>query len=547
MSVDIFTGTSSTWTCPYCTFINDDGLISCATCYQARPGHKKQKTEKKETWTAWVKRKLGRSNSHSDKQKTQLWFCNTCNKFNNKESSKCDTCGGIDGGSKKNYIAGKSPGWACSQCTYQNSSKDIVCEQCGNCKRWDDEMSDDLRSHDAPHGTPVDVIVISDDDGLIDDDDIMIVDHQGQDHIKCSKCDLCSNSKCLCCDTSNMKLISSDKAEHATHFDSATQWECADCSYHNDNKRTRCGVCDSTNKKVPAKPATATFNPSTHWECSRCSLHNSNKHLQCVACGTRRKHPSVDESASSFDPVTQWKCAKCLLYNDNKQSSCSVCHGTKKSVDNSGKSPTVAFNSSTHWRCPSCPTINNMVDIQCAACGTKRKHPKVDTSPFNPATQWECATCSLYNDNKHFQCTACHGVKKAIPNGTESSTSALNPATHWECIHCSLHNSNSRSRCDACHHLRPKDVTLVRPVVPYTKQVSIVSEPEESISKRTRIYSNHTALVSLSVKNKRDLIDQDALDTYGEILKFCKQVMHYNITMWEYWSVIALITKPLHV
>ena len=533
MSADIFGGTSTSWTCPYCTFINEDGTISCATCYQPRPGHKKQqqrktenkdqqKIEKKETWGEWFSRKLPfkRSNSRSDKQKTEAWFCKKCTKCNSKEASKCASCG-----THKTFKEDTLLVWTCSQCTYNNVNTAIECEGCGNCKKWDDVSE----LHDTPptglNGTPVDVIVINDEVN----DDVVIIDPEGQpshDHTKCSKCDLHTNSKCLCCDTLNMKLISSDKKEST--FDPATQWECADCSFYNDNKQSRCAACDGTNNKAKiTKQPPAPFNPSTHWQCPRCLLHNSNKDIQCSACRNRRKHPSVDEPASSFDPVKQWQCAHCSLHNDNKQTHCSACYCTKKTVDSTGKSP---FNPSTHWKCSVCPVINSMADIQCIACGSKRKHPKMDATPFNPATQWQCASCSLYNDNKYSQCLACHGTKKTVPNDAKPSISTLNPATQWECIHCSLHNSSSRNWCEACHQLRPKITHVtpdkpVNPVIPYTREISIPSEPEESIGKRTRFYSNHTALFSLSVRNKRDLIDQDALCIYDEIMKFCKKVI----------------------
>jgi len=511
MSVDIFSSTSTSWTCPYCTFINKSGLTICAACYQTRPGHinKQKKTGKnqkqKETWKEWLSRKMGLSNS-SNKPSTKS------DKSNSKEALKCTS---------------DTP-WTCPHCTYDNTSTAIVCKGCGYCKKRNDAISDEFGSHyklPAGHdGTPVDIITIDDDD---DDDDVKIIDPEGQpsyDDTKCSKCDLKTNSKCLCCDTSNMKLISSDK--EGSTFDPATQWECADCSYYNDNKQFRCAACDCTNKKaniVPTDQSSAPFNLSTHWECPRCSLHNCNKDLQCRVCRNRRKHPSVDEPANSFDPVEQWQCANCSLYNSNKQTRCSACNGTKKT---NGKFLGEPFNQSTHWRCPVCPVINIMADVQCVACGNRRKHAKVDT--FNPATQWECAKCSLYNDNKYSQCQACHSTKKNSPN---LFTSALNPATHWECMHCSLHNSNSRSRCEACHQLRPKSgiqvkpVTPVSPVIPYTKEISNHSEPETSVDSRTRLYNNHTALMSLSVKNKRDLIGQDALNIYREIRQFCEKVI----------------------
>ena len=510
MSVDLFGSSSTSWTCPYCTFINENKLISCALCYQPRPGHKKNK----ETWGEWFNRKFRRSNSRSSKQNTK----EKCDKSYSKEAFKCAT--------QKSFKLDEVP-WTCPQCTYGNVSTAVVCEGCGSNKRWNDVINDKVRSHDKPptvdDGTPVDVIMVD------DDDDVMIIDPEGlpsHDHTKCSKCDLNTNAMCLCCDTSNMKLISSDK--NNSTFDPAAQWECADCLFYNDNKQSRCTACDCTNKKENVvsinTKSPAPLNPSTYWECPRCSLHNSSKNLQCTACGNRRKHPSVDSPASSFDPVKQWQCANCSLYNDNKQIHCSACNGTKKTA---GKSPNVPFDPSTHWRCSVCPVINKMADIQCVTCGSKRKHSKIDTAPFNPAMQWQCAKCSLYNDNTHSQCQACHSTEKTIPTGT---VSILNPATHWECIHCSLHNSNSRNRCEACHQRRPKSdiqvipVTPVRPVIPHTKEISIPSEPETSIDKRTRFYNNHTALMSLSVKNKRDLIDQDALNIYNDILRFCEKV-----------------------
>ena len=136
MSVDLFGSSSTSWTCPYCTFINENKLISCALCYQPRPGHKKNK----ETWGEWFNRKFRRF--------------------------KCAT--------QKSFKLDEVP-WTCPQCTYGNVSTAVVCEGCGSNKRWNDVINDKVRSHDKPptvdDGTPVDVIMVD------DDEDVMKVCH----------------------------------------------------------------------------------------------------------------------------------------------------------------------------------------------------------------------------------------------------------------------------------------------------------------------------------------------------------------------------------
>lgn len=419
MSIDAFLSTSTPWTCPYCTVINEESSIRCDMCLLPRPGHRKRQNKSQWQWP-WAKKKSS-------------WNCEHCSHANDPADKTCASCGEKKKGFLSSLISGfftnkntgpshdivngssaKPSKWMCSQCTYSNELSATECKQCSNRKIWD-ECTDGEESY---------VIISSQQDGSHDDD--IITSHDSDNHSK----DLVTTDH----------LTTATIEKECSNNDEPVSWECANCTLVNSASDSKCSACLSTMRII--LPAMETENDNT----------------------------------LDFDPTTQWECIHCSLYN---------------SLDN----------------------------LYCRACGTISEKPAVKRQvllpSLDPATQWRCETCSLHNNNTDLHCNACH-TRRNI-DITEKHDTPINPTNQWQCTHCTVYNNNDSNLCNVCS--QPKD-TMV------TKDMSMYNSSMEGSMRKTRLYNNHTAFISISVRDKRDLIDQDAMNRYRRILEFCKRVRY---------------------
>ena len=190
----------------------------------------------------------------------------------------------------------------------------------------------------------------------------------------------------------------------------------------------------------------------------------------------------------------------------------------------------------TTWQCNNCTLVNDINDSKCSACGSIDKKQMMDVkgnklSSFDPSTQWACAHCSMYNSNDSLRCVAC-----GIPGKKKTPTASFDPLTQWKCQDCSLHNNITDIKCRACDGRRDRAIVKKKdvPINPtnrrepkvsmVTKEILSTSSSLESSMRRTRLYTNHTAYISISVRDKRNLIDHEAMSRYQSILEFCKKV-----------------------
>ena len=157
---------------------------------------------------------------------------------------------------------------------------------------------------------------------------------------------------------------------------------------------------------------------------------------------------------------------------------------------------------------------NNIDSVYCKACKRTGKKKSLVTS-FDPLTQWKCQDCSLYNKITDVKCVACgHRRDRDVAKRHDVT---VNTTGQWQCIHCSLLNNNNNNTCSACGGIYQPKVPMV------TREISTTSSLESSMRK-TRLYTNHTAYISILGTDKRNLMDQDAMNRYNHILQFCKQV-----------------------
>ena len=357
------------------------------------------------------------------------------------------------------------------------------------------------------------------------------------------------------------------------------QWSCDKCTYSNSPNDNKCASCGkerktffsffsnlftnkNSNSSTPSVPSTGPSCDPSEWTCSQCTYRNSASDSECKQCSNCKawdesmredsyemiRSPDdndvimtshngrhcgrqdgtpvdVDDVMIIGDDVTnddvmiinddkddKWECGDCTLHNDIGNSKCSACGSTNKlkvTRTSSHSNPT------THWSCPHCTMHNDINSVCCKACKRNGKKKSLVTS-FDPVTQWKCQGCSLHNKITDVKCAACNGRRDRDVAKKHDDVTA-NSTNQWQCIHCSLLNDNNSNMCSACGGIYLPKAAMV------TREISTTSSSESSMRK-TRLYTNHTAYISILGEDKRNLIDQDAMNHYNRILQFCKQV-----------------------
>ena len=424
------------------------------------------------------------------------WTCPYCTVINDQSLTKCDTCYRPRPGHRKRqsesqnswwpWSRKKPRRWSCDKCTYSNNQNDNKCALCGKEKKsfLSNLFTNLFSSRNTNPSTSSSIDVNS----LIKPSEWV-----------CSQCTYHNNSSAIQC----QRCFNHKAWDESMSEDSHGVIRSQDDTSHDHDVNMMISRHDSTPEDVmiiddaiitsddaiiASDDAIITGddvfiinddkgssnNTHTTWQCNDCTLFNNVNNSKCSVCGSTSKKPMVNTKIvklPSFDPSTQWACAHCSMYNSNNSLRCEACR-----IPGKKKAPTVSFDPLTQWKCQDCLLHNNNADIKCRACGGRKDRAivkKQDVPPVCPMNQWQCVHCSLYNNNDSDVCKACGGIYR-----------------------------------------QPK----------VSKEILSTSSSMESSVRRTRLYTNHTAYISISVRDKRDLINHEAMNRYQSILEFCKKV-----------------------
>ena len=412
------------------------------------------------------------------------WTCPYCTVINHKSLTRCDTCYQPRPGHRKRQSESQSNWWpwskkkprpwSCDRCTHSNNQNDKTCASCGKDKRsfLGSLFSNWFSSKTTNSSASSSVAVTKPSEWVCS----QCTYHNDPSAIECRQC---SNHRswdeCMGDDV----IGSQDDASHdhdvimlshnGIHHDSGTPEDVmiiGDAIMTSDD-----AIIISDDAIITSDQDVMIINDDknnhTTWECNDCTVVNNSNNSKCSVCGSTNKKPMIDIK-DNFDPSTQWECAHCSMHNSNSRS-------------------------------------------RCAACGIPGKK-KAPTTSFDPLTQWKCQDCSLHNVNSDTKCRACDGRRDRVVKKQDI------PTNQWECIHCSLYNSDDSDTCKVCGIYRKPKVSMA------TKELLSTSSSFEASMRKTRLYTNHTAYISISVRDKRSLIDHEAMSRYQSILEFCKKV-----------------------
>ena len=409
------------------------------------------------------------------------WTCPYCTVINYKSLTRCDTCDQPRPGHRKRQSESQSNWWpwsrkkprqwSCDKCTHSNNQNDKNCASCGKEKRsFFGRLSDWFSSKNTNSSTSSSSVDVT----------------KGSEWV-CSQCTYHNDPSAIeCRQCSNHRSWDECMGDDVVGSQDDTSHDhdvimLSHNGIHDDTLEDVMIIDDaiitSDDAIITSDDAIITSddvmiinddkNKQKTWQCNNCTAFNKNN-SKCSVCGITDKKTMIDVKDNNFDPSTQWACAHCSMHNTNNRS-------------------------------------------HCAACGIPGKK-KAPTTSFDPLTQWKCQDCSLHNINSDTKCRACDGRRdRAVVKKQDV------PTNQWQCIHCSLYNSNDNDTCKACDIHKPK-VSMA------TKELLSTSSSFESSMRRTRLYTNHIAYISISVRDKRSLIDHEAMSRYQSILEFCKKV-----------------------
>lgn len=422
---------------------------------------------------------------------TTAWTCPYCTVINNRSSTRCETCQQPRPGHRKRqnqsshwwpWTKKKPRRWVCDKCTFSNNPTDNKCALCGKDKKgfFSNLFSGIFTSKNTP-----------------------------------------------------------PSVAHKSTSSEPSDWTCSQCTYRNNSSAIECEHCTN------CKAWDDTMHHSDSFEIIRSPDERSQDNDIIMTSHNGRQHDDgtpvdnvmvIDDDVmvtsddvmitnddvmiSSDDKKHYWECADCTYHNNISNSKCATCGSTNKVFTPVAETrimnnKTSNFNPATHWACPHCSLHNSKESVYCKACMNKRTvKEKTPVTSFNPLMQWKCQDCSLYNSNSDANCIVCDSRRNRDVAKKQDVT--INTANQWQCVHCSFYNDTGNNTCSACGGIFLPKVAMV------TNKPSTSSSLESSM-RRTRLYTNHTAYISISVTDKRNLINQDAMSQYNYILEFCKQ------------------------
>lgn len=419
------------------------------------------------------------------------WTCPYCTVINSKSQTRCEMCLQPRPGHRKRpnetsqwwpWPKKKPRQWTCDKCSYSNNPSDNKCASCGKAKKG----------------------LLSFLSGLF--------------------------SKNTTNSSAPLSISTMETSEGSSSMPS--DWICSQCTYCNDSSAIECKQCrnckvwdDSMNDHEGSYEMLRSQDDRSHDD--DVIIMSSHNGKQDDGTPVDKEDVMIiddDDVIITNDDVmvtneNNWKCSNCTLINKIANTNCSACGSTNREIGPVMKTgdKTSNFNPATQWACPHCSMYNSINDTYCSACMNKQSvKKKSPITMFDPLTQWQCQDCSLYNKNDNINCMAC--CRRRRDDAGKKHDVSIAPINQWQCLHCSLFNNNDCNTCSACGGIHLPKSSMA------TKEITMLSSLESS-TRRTRLYSsNHTAYISISVRDKRDLINNDAMNHYKRILEFCKQV-----------------------
>lgn len=483
---------------------------------------------------------------NSNRKDEQIWNCSRCRLGNMGTLTHCLNCGTVKGQGKdprsesrakvpKSHSDQSSDDGKVKHRVHRHKSDTHMCSSCGGVKapkshrkksptNIEKTGSDSCPS--SPRTLPRDVWVCK----------RCTLKNEGSR----SHCDVCGSPR-----KSSSPIDIPDSQKSKTAHGREEKSEPVQRSSSSNSDRSSCGngritpksadskrSDSSANSPVPARsqdsPKPDLFVDDTideEWKCEKCRFPNNPSSQQlCSQCKVPR--PNIERRNFPFNPI---EAVKHLIKGNAKP----------------GRSPTPTASagngSHSESLSPSPKPQSSGGSDQEEAGGKSGK-----SSPENAATDWCCAKCTLVNSKDVTKCAACHSEKPLSPKSKESQI--------WVCSVCTLENPLDAKLCNACgksrktksasphqhsgggktRHSGHMTVTGAkdRQTVPMDSQGRRLQLAKDGSGRLFASDSQFSLLPfpslqrgeSLHMDIVRKLLEDDALEKWQYIVRFCKRV-----------------------
>jgi len=201
-----------------------------------------------------------------------------------------------------------------------------------------------------------------------------------------------------------------DTLADTSHDESANEWACSQCTFHNTATALACGMCGL---ERPSDGA---------WFCSVCSCENMRVTLVCVACCTERPNPEA------------WSCLRCETYSPPEELACVSCgldrdqnrvggfqHYVDSDSDRDEPEENSGLSSSSHQALTSARAGSEDLALSshgdAGSLGQRRQAAPSVSAIAQPggdgdgASVWRCGRCTFDNSAGVLICAMCDGSR----------------------------------------------------------------------------------------------------------------------------------------
>ncbi|KAJ8679634.1 hypothetical protein QAD02_015421 [Eretmocerus hayati] len=319
-------------------------------------------------------------------------------------------------------------------------------------------------------------------------------------------------------------------------------WTCRKCSYaYNPLWSSGCDMCSSTRSPPSLRQSHSSLadSASRNGASSRSQLHSpiamsrdSVRYIPNKATLATAESDLEDHLDTPPDSLSSsWTCRKCTLVNSVTHSTCEACGGSKlRSITSHIEDPTLRRGES--WVCPTC-TLRNPLSAQvCQACKnladlielpretrmTPTHHQS--TPQRSPSPRLISAVASSMQKivtPKHRSSVRKNGSSSTAVTAMSASSASdkrllktrESVSSQWQCKLCTYENKSTSGNCEMCQSSKSlSQFAGDRPRVRH--------EPGPATLRIQR-------QESVVMENLRHLEEQEALEKWKRIVRYCKQ------------------------
>ncbi|CAG2059426.1 unnamed protein product [Timema podura] len=300
-------------------------------------------------------------------------------------------------------------------------------------------------------------------------------------------------------------------------------WTCTKCSYaYNPLWSDSCDICNSV-RSPPSltEPSLITVTkdsvrytpPKREGDVNESVVTNNNNN-NCIPMATLATMDQDLEDDFQFLPIEgilehDWTCKKCTLVNSGASMACVVCGGSKlRSIT---MVQDMTLRKGEFWSCISCTLKNPLTSTACMACKTTKQYLEVPGTSRSPSPRLGLGAVPKQRRARALTRSQSRNIREAPSDGSKVST--------WRCVLCTYENATASVSCEICQSSRCMSSSVVL--------TNGTPSPCEAVPAATV-----TRQESELMENLRHLEEQEALQKWEHIVKYCRENKDNHVVQW---------------